>query len=350
MTTKEHPCKNGLTEECFKKYPKWARRMFAYRLLITLFPGSITKRLPQLKGIFPLLVPPDWPTHEIWPPAVYVDPSIIFPSDWTPEDPLPDGVTIDPGTFFPSDWTPGDELPEGVMIDPGTFFPSDWTPGDELPEGVMIAPAQRPSEFGTNPIPPLYLALWGAGPVHTPIIIEPEVAEPFFHETWGPPQVYDWVSYDEPGASSEIISGRLRQTAPADSSKAQYYYEFTENWPANYDLSFKVEAAPGAALLVLWLVTGTHKHYFNFYTDQDWVFYNGSGDHYGSYVGTEVEWKVSVTGNSGVFYRDGIVLDSNCLIIEETTPPPYIYMQNCPWSAPDPDSVFYIDDIKIVET
>ena len=155
MDIKDHPCAQGLTEECFRAYPQWAKKMFAYRLLLTLCPHEITKRLPQLKGLFPLLVPPDWPPSDPWVPGYSIDPAAVFPPDWTPEDPLPDGVTLDPGTVFPPGWTAGDPLPAGVTISPGAVFPPGWTPGDTLPAGVTISPGAvfPPGWTAGDPLP-----------------------------------------------------------------------------------------------------------------------------------------------------------------------------------------------------
>lgn len=168
MDIKDHPCAQGLTLECFRAYPQWAKKMFAYRLLLTLCPHEITKRLPQLKGLFPLLVPPDWPASDPWVPGYSIDPAAVFPPGWTPGDPLPDGVTLDPGTVFPPGWTAGDPLPEGVSISAKFVFPPGWTVGDKLPEGVSVGVQQRPAILGSGATPPLYIRIWEPGPPHRP--------------------------------------------------------------------------------------------------------------------------------------------------------------------------------------
>lgn len=51
MARKAHPCKKGLTPECFKKYPELAKRVFAYRILGLLTGLEYQKRLQKMKGM-----------------------------------------------------------------------------------------------------------------------------------------------------------------------------------------------------------------------------------------------------------------------------------------------------------
>ena len=168
MANEEHPCRNGLTEECFAAYPEWAKSAFAYRLLYTLYPGAITKLLPR--ELFRLRIgpdaqiPPGWipPDGMIIPPGFVVDPEDLgylalkpssgnifidlFGTDWTPDDPLPDGIEIDTSGIFPPGWTPQDPAPDGVTISADAQFPAGWTPQDPTPSGITISPdAQFPA-------------------------------------------------------------------------------------------------------------------------------------------------------------------------------------------------------------
>jgi len=45
------PCHHVIDEKCFEAYPEQARRLFAIKLLFTLLPGEITRRLMKLLGI-----------------------------------------------------------------------------------------------------------------------------------------------------------------------------------------------------------------------------------------------------------------------------------------------------------
>lgn len=92
-----HPCADGLTKECFRAYPVWARRALAYKLLHILLPKQLTKNLP-----FGLNLP-------------FIPPDVV----WTPGDPLPPG-TIVPPTESP---TP----PESGATPP--LYVQPWEPG-----------------------------------------------------------------------------------------------------------------------------------------------------------------------------------------------------------------------------
>ena len=249
MADERHPCIDGLTEECFRAYPEWAKQAFAYKLLNVLIPAEISKRLP--KGLFPgiigpgAILPPGWipPPGVIVPPSYTVPPSWIpftyftldpgltwdeaFPPGWTAEEPLPPGVTIDAGVVFPVGWSAGDALPAGVTISPGAIFPPGWTPGDPLPPGVTInAGAIVPAGWSpTNPppnwfvpggtpgpaippggvLPPLYLAPWEPGPPH-PYIPSAAPAEPVGTFD-GAVDTLEYVTGDDPGPKLIHIAG-----------------------------------------------------------------------------------------------------------------------------------------------
>lgn len=121
MVNQEHPCARGLTRECFKYYPAWAKQAFAHRLMHTLVPAAITRRLP--KGLRRGLIGP--------------------------------GVVVPPGAV----------VPPGVVVPPGTLFPEGWTPGDPLPESVPPPPAETVPIPPTGATPPIYTEPWSPGPI-----------------------------------------------------------------------------------------------------------------------------------------------------------------------------------------
>ena len=163
-----HPCDDGLTKECFRAYPAWARQAFAYKLLHILLPKQATKNLPR--GLNRALIAPgaNLPPGLILPPGSVVNPDASFPPGWTPGDIQPPGVIISPGTIFPAGWTPGDPPPEGVIIPEGTIFPDGWTPGDPMPEGVIIPEGISLTPEDTGAAPPLYVEVFEPGPPHRP--------------------------------------------------------------------------------------------------------------------------------------------------------------------------------------
>lgn len=82
MTEERHPCADGLTRECFKKYPDWAKMMFAQKLMGTLFPPEVTKNLPTAVTQAFGQPPPGWTAGLAMPPALGLapPPGIIVPA------------------------------------------------------------------------------------------------------------------------------------------------------------------------------------------------------------------------------------------------------------------------------
>lgn len=118
------PCGDGLTADCFKQQPAFARRAFAYRLLHTITPKPLTKKLP-----------------EIFRRALVAK-----------------GIKIPPG------WS----LPPGAVVPPGAELPIDAPGPGEMPVHVLPPPAQilPPGSGGTAP--PLFVPPWTPGPVDVP--------------------------------------------------------------------------------------------------------------------------------------------------------------------------------------
>jgi len=126
---KTNPCLEGLTVDCFKHNPQWAKQAFAYRLLHTLTPKKLTKRLP--KGLRVALLAP--------------------------------GITLPPGI----------ELPPGTTVPPGAEIPATWTPADPTPAGTQPPPTTPPGTETTGSTPPTYTEPWAPGPVHPGIGVTP---------------------------------------------------------------------------------------------------------------------------------------------------------------------------------
>jgi len=131
----KHPCELGLTPECFRAYPAWARQAFAYKLLHILLPKQVTKNLPRGLNL------------------PFVSPGVVLP--------------------------PGVELPPGTVISPDVSFPSGWRLENPPPEGVIIPPGVSPTPPETGPTPPLYVEIWEPGPIKGPggIISKPSAKE-----------------------------------------------------------------------------------------------------------------------------------------------------------------------------
>jgi len=141
----EHPCSRGLTDKCFRDYPKWARQALAYKLLHLFLPKQLSRLLPRLSP------PPglSWPFN--WTPWL----AYIF----NPEDPewasFPAPPAPEPGPSpepEPSPTAPG--------VPPGFPEPQPPTPADTYPP---LYPTPT-----SSPVPPLYVPPGPSGPSRPP--------------------------------------------------------------------------------------------------------------------------------------------------------------------------------------
>jgi len=347
MARKEHPCEDGLTPECFEKYPQWASQAFAYRLLCILFPPQITRRLQRL--LTGAIVGPGAviPPGVIPPPGVIIPPDTEFPPDWTPGDPAPPGVIIPPDTQFPPDWTPGDPAPPGVIIPPDTEFPPDWTPPDPLPPDVLPPPFDPGQEPPDGPLPPNYTNPWEPGPVHRPPDT-PTEAIPWFLDRFAGPDI-DWTVWTDNSylnGFNAIVSARLKQWCTDDFSAAEIATAPNSTIPAAFTLSFKLEYC-GAGEHEIVVYTGAHQIDLSFGTLTTAVrFATPSG--YVSYPCAEylnqnVAWELTYDGTYATLKKDGVTVFSGVAPYVDTTQKGAIFVTTYE------TTIIYLDDLKIQE-
>lgn len=156
------PCAKGLTRSCFEQYPRWARRMLAYRLLCLFLDCTKTDILQRLHA--ELLEPPAPPEEPEPPPGGWPPPDPP-PGGWPPPDPPP-GETLPPEP--PGGWPPPDPPPGG------------WPPPEPPPGGWPTAedPPTSPTEYyhyigpadgGLDGPRGLGLLAWEPGPPKPPV-------------------------------------------------------------------------------------------------------------------------------------------------------------------------------------
>lgn len=156
-----HPCGEGITVECFKAYPSFAKQAFAYRMLYTLIPYEVIRFLPG--GLDNPLISPETivPTGIIFPPGWIVFPDVEFPPGWRLEDPPPPGV-LKPPVFSPL-------LSETGGSEP--LFVPPWEPGPIVGSGRLTPPIEEEVEemetgtvlgYGGASVPDGYLLCNGA--------------------------------------------------------------------------------------------------------------------------------------------------------------------------------------------
>ena len=84
---KTEPCLKGLTENCFRVHPAFAKRVFAYRLLMLLIGGETLKRLQTIPGgIFQrlLITLPEIPSPAELVPITVSPIQPLYISPWEP--------------------------------------------------------------------------------------------------------------------------------------------------------------------------------------------------------------------------------------------------------------------------
>lgn len=137
---KSAPCMDRIDARCFGAKPKWAKQAFAYRLLHTIAPQRITRRLPRglnLALLGPGVILPEG--AELLPGTV-VPEGVEIPPDYSPDYPEYPGI-------FPPPWVPPESILSGVTsplyLDPATPGPINQV-GKWLPTGAVY------TAFGTT--------------------------------------------------------------------------------------------------------------------------------------------------------------------------------------------------------
>lgn len=356
----DHPCAHGLTPECFEKYPIDAKRVFAYRLLHSLFPPHITRRLPRIfrpkwydwawiwiPWIYLMFepyvepgeeFPPDWTPEEPLPPGVDVDPEPAFPPDWTPEEPLPPGVIVEPPPDFPPDWKPGDPLPPGVIVEPEPAFPPGWSPGQPLPGGVSSDPSRsfppgwKPEDLPPTPLlrppippaemapggpePPAYTRIWTPGPAHR--VFGGPIEPPFFFDDFDDFTTHNWRKWTYGGATVVVDGGLLTMTAPHPVGVCRAWYfqptAYPTNWEAEFYMFLHAEDVSMAIIVEFW--TGNYRVHLRFCHDGE-LRYQGSGDEgrlYNAFVLDQFNrFRIIMTGPTYAIYNGETCLKSGAL-------------------------------------
>ena len=126
----EHPCSKGLTPECFKAYPRWARQALAYKVLHAILPKQLSKNLPGRLN----------------------------------------KALIGSGTIVPA----GLPLEPGMVIPPNFTWPMGWNVGDPLPPGVsyMTELPQIQTEGAPGPSPPIFVGIYEPGRFRGPVFLQ----------------------------------------------------------------------------------------------------------------------------------------------------------------------------------
>jgi len=393
MVEIRHACADGLTPECFEKYPQYAKKVFAYRLMHTLCPARMTRKLRESLWRILTEYPLSWvpPEYFIFPPGFTWE--MLFPEDWTPEDPLPEGVTIDPAfrftieqlklmyvfiepgkiweSVFPNGWDPNTPLPDGASWTPYYTLPAFDPAGEQsvepmtpeqLQDAVFAATGTRPprqpltatqmrrgnaAQYGTDS--PLYMGPWTPGPVHRTFAGPPVEVLPWFYEPWDTFDTDIWTDNSDDPGYVEISNNMLKMVVPGDTGRPRVYHEFAEDLPVNYDLSWKLNISPGCWLFKFGFRSVMHTIHFEFYPPNELILFFNEAPwtlDLGNYENQTYTYKLSVRGNNADFYRDDILIAGERTLWETGPQTPYLY----PLCTSTTGFVAYLDEIIIMET
>lgn len=290
------PCAKGLTQKCFQAHPQFARQAFAYRLLHTIAPGEITRRLP--KGLFRALI----------------GPGAVVPDSTT----LPPGTVVSPGVTIPVGYQPGDPIPPGTYTPP----PQPPTSGVAAPSHLDLTPgATTQGKSSTTLIATGY----------------------FFEERFATYPGTFWTDVSTGTCTTELDGDKLRLHDTTGTARTQG--TISDPYPTNYDIEIEVYPATLASGMAIDFYTGTHEIDIQLNTTFGWWAMNTS-------AGTRIIETFTIVGHTHVFkienrngaltvYRNGDQKDTGFTAANSTSTPGRIDIQaaaNC--------SVF-IDDILI---
>ncbi len=263
MTALERqPCARGLTSECFRTHPQWAKQALATRLLHAITPKALTKRLP---------------------------PSV-------------NKAFIVPGMSFPPGFGPGD-FPPGAIITPQTVFPPGWTAGDPLPPGAAAPPATAPMEPGASMVQPFYL---GPGaPIYPTSNPPPAGAVVWFGEPFDDLTTNSWGDYSIMDGSAECVAGALHLEGGGVDGFGNIRRTEATAYPENWSMVAAINYLSGSDNIRMECRTGTYLARL-ILTPPDTVGvlgrYTVDPVVVGNYMGTEVVWRMTCTGPTATVY------------------------------------------------
>lgn len=268
----EHPCARGLTVECFRTHPVWAKQALAVRLIHAITPKQLTKRLP---------------------------PSI-------------NKALLVPGISFPPGFGPGD-FPPGAIITPQTNFPPGWSAGDPLPPGAAAPPATAPETPGSSVVPPFYLGpgapIYPGGSGQAPGVVI------FFTEPFDDLTTNSWADQSYMGGSTSIVSANLRLFSAGGGAYSGVRRTHAVTWPTNWTVTFELNFVSGTGVAQVELYTGTYRVriFLTPPTTVNILPRTGTCQAtVANYLNTVNTWKLVVTGNLGTLYLNGSAVISGC--------------------------------------
>lgn len=266
------PCGRGITAQCFRAHPQWAKQAFATRLLHAIAPKQITKRLPRRFR------------------RALVVPGVT----------LPVGVTVD-------------DLPPATIITPETEFPGVWTPSDPLPVDVVQPPTTAPEEPGQAVTAPVNVAPGASLPLEpTP---SPPALSYYLQESFANLTANSWTDLSMFGGSAACVSGNLRLHETAGGGQSAVRRVDAVAWPTNWTATWSQNYVTGTGVHRVEFMTGTYRARITFTPPTTVGILPISGScnaTISSYINSWITWSLEVTDNLATLKQDGVPIITNC--------------------------------------
>ncbi|MBA7665862.1 hypothetical protein ES703_73936 [subsurface metagenome] len=294
----DQPCRHGLTPACFRQEPQWAKSAFALRLLHTILPPELSKRLPSILQR-PLIAP---------------------------------GVILPPG-FDPA------TLPPGTIITQETDFPTDWTTGDPMPPGVILPPTIPPLDA---PIAPPHLSPAPGGDTPPTAGKQPSPSVDYwFYEPFDDLATNSWSDISHSGGSAAIAAAALKLKATFPGAYSAVQRTHATAWPTNWTFEFSLNYHSGTGKQQIELYTGTYRARSG---SLEKTPPSGSCQAtVANYLNQVNTWKLVVTGSTATLYQNNTPVITACSL--------FLYSFYAGRMEVEADDVHeaYIDYMTIVE-
>lgn len=314
----ENPCKDRLTPECFKAFPRWAKQAFFYRLLHLLLPAQVTSKLPAIfrQGL--------------------LFPGPQFPLQWTPGDPTPEGASIPPGVIFPPGWIFGDPwppgvliwdpftapdwfiLPDGTVVLPGALIPPGWTQGDPLPDGFLSELGIPETALATGVIPPLHDIVFIGGSGSWSGGTGVAISAYLFSDDFATIDLTEWTKNISVEGTIDIVSGQLRMQKAMDAGLIYYIRADSAAELTNYYFSFMLNFISGSSRFQFEYFDGSYHIHVRFLLPSTLEIYSGvtwQSVTLSDFTGVEHDYKFSVN-NGKMTVRQGNIIKAIDLDLE----------------------------------
>lgn len=308
----ESPCSKGLTPECFKTFPAWAKRALFLRLLYLLLPVEITSKLPVIfrNPLFFLgpIFPPGWQPGDPPPDGAFIPTDSIFPPGWIFGDPWPEGVFL----WEAFDPPAGLDLTDGIIVSPGTTFPDDWQPGDPLPEGAFDAATLPEDVIESGYSPSDFLGFSFFNRPGAPVGSFSRSSAYLYSDNFTVLDTDEWSTTISGSGDLDIVDGRLRMKKTSDSGFISITRADTTANLKTFTITFDLLFISGTTNLRIDYWSGAYHVYILFSLPGTVSLWDGSDWQILSltdFTNIEHTWRFSINYLGCFIYRDDYLVN-----------------------------------------